>query len=71
MPSAGKAIPHDSAIGHVTGTALYIDDIPRRQDELIVTFAGSPSPCGRIRAIHLDRAREQIGMRQLMQLGKR
>ncbi len=28
MPSVGKTIPHDSAVGHVTGQAPYIDDLP-------------------------------------------
>ena len=27
MPTVGQSIPHDSGTGHVTGEALYIDDI--------------------------------------------
>ena len=46
MTSVGKTIPHDSAAGHVTGTAPYLDDLPRRSDELFVGFVGSPD-CGR------------------------
>ena len=26
----GQAIPHESAVGHVTGEALYTDDLPPR-----------------------------------------
>ena len=48
MPSVGKPIPHDSAVGHVTGTAPYIDDIPPRSDELFVGFVRSPLASGRI-----------------------
>jgi xanthine dehydrogenase large subunit len=51
MPSVGKPIPHDSAVGHVTGTAPYIDDIPPRSDELFVGFVGSPVASGRIESI--------------------
>ena len=32
VPSVGQTIPHDSALGHVTGTAAYIADLPRRAD---------------------------------------
>ena len=48
--SVGKTIPHDSAIGHVTGTALYIDDLPRREDELYTGFVGSPIASGTVRS---------------------
>jgi xanthine dehydrogenase large subunit len=50
-PSVGQTIPHDSARGHVTGAAHYIDDLPRRTDELIVGFVPSPLAAGLIRAI--------------------
>jgi xanthine dehydrogenase large subunit len=53
----GQTIPHDSAIGHVTGTAPYLDDLPRRSDELFVGFVGSPTACGTIDSIEADTAR--------------
>ena len=56
MSSVGKTIPHDSAIGHVTGSAPYIDDLPLRQDELLVSFAGSPVACGTIKSIDFSEA---------------
>ena len=44
-PTVGQTIPHDSAVGHVTGSAHYIDDLPRRTDELFVCLLyTSPSP---------------------------
>ena len=43
MPSVGKPIPHDSAIGHVTGTAWYIDDLPLRR-RIVREFCRQP--CG-------------------------
>jgi xanthine dehydrogenase large subunit len=39
--AVGKPVPHESARGHVTGTAHYIDDLPRLPGELIVDFVGS------------------------------
>jgi len=56
MPTTGKAIPHDSAVGHVTGQAWYIDDIPSREDELIVGFLGSPTAKGKLKSIDLANA---------------
>jgi xanthine dehydrogenase large subunit len=35
MNSAGKAIPHESAAGHVSGTALYTDDLCLRYPKLL------------------------------------
>lgn len=39
--AVGKALPHESARGHVTGSAHYIDDLPRLAGELLVDFVGS------------------------------
>ena len=50
-PAVGQTIPHDSAHGHVTGTAPYIDDLPRREDELLVGFVGSPIASGTLESI--------------------
>lgn len=48
MPTAGKAAPHDSATGHVTGQAPYIDDLRPMQGELYVGFVGSPVAAGKL-----------------------
>ncbi|KAL3874743.1 hypothetical protein ACJMK2_037714, partial [Sinanodonta woodiana] len=34
----GRAIPHASAIKHVTGEAIYVDDMPRFENELYLAF---------------------------------
>ena len=60
--SVGKSIPHDSAIGHVTGTAPYIDDLPRRVDELFVGFVGSPVASGTIKSVDISTAAESEGV---------
>ncbi|WP_425399304.1 xanthine dehydrogenase molybdopterin binding subunit [Aeoliella sp.] len=64
MPQVGNAIPHESAVGHVTGTAAYIDDLPRRERELVVAFVGSPIAAGRLKEIKgLEAARSASGVR--------
>jgi xanthine dehydrogenase large subunit len=62
MQNVGKIIPHDSAVGHVTGRAPYLDDLPMRADELLVGFAGSLVASGRIKSISLDAARQIPGI---------
>ena len=44
----GKQLPHDSAFGHVTGEALFVDDITPAKNELIVDFISSPVAHGKI-----------------------
>ena len=58
----GQTIPHDSAVGHVCGTADYIDDLPRLQNELYVGFAGSPVACGELTSVDCDAARQVEGV---------
>ena len=62
MPSVGKTIPHDSAVGHVTGAAAYIDDLELRCDELFVSFVGSPIACGKLISVDFSEAFEIEGV---------
>ncbi|MEO0529928.1 MAG: xanthine dehydrogenase molybdopterin binding subunit, partial [Planctomycetota bacterium] len=63
MPaSIGKPLPHDSAHGHVTGAARYIDDLPRVEGELVVDFVGSSVASGRILSIDFTEARAVPGV---------
>jgi xanthine dehydrogenase, molybdopterin binding subunit len=62
MPSVGKNIPHDSAVGHVSGESVYIDDVAPLRGELIVDSVWSPVAHGRIRSIELDAARGLPGV---------
>ncbi|MEM9108914.1 MAG: xanthine dehydrogenase molybdopterin binding subunit [Planctomycetota bacterium] len=61
-PRTGPAIPHESAIGHVTGTADYIEDLPRMADELIVGFVGAPFASGTLIRIDTEAARKTPGV---------
>jgi xanthine dehydrogenase large subunit len=62
MPSVGKNIPHDSAVGHVSGESVYVDDMAPLRGELIVDFVWSAVAHGRIRSIELDAARSVRGV---------
>ena len=49
MPSAGKPIPHDAALGHVTGQAPYIDGVrPDGRRVVYVGFVGKPGRGGQV-----------------------
>jgi xanthine dehydrogenase large subunit len=56
------AVRHDSAIGHVTGAARYLDDIPNVPGTLEAALVLSPHPHARIRRIDFSRARAGRGV---------
>ncbi|TWT76105.1 Aldehyde oxidoreductase [Posidoniimonas polymericola] len=62
MPAVGKPLPHDSARGHVTGEARYIDDLPRQVGELCVAFVGAPVASGAIKSIDTTAAKNCPGV---------
>jgi xanthine dehydrogenase large subunit len=62
MPMVGQSIPHDSGAGHVTGEALYIDDITTMSGELFVEFVGSPVACGKIKSVDISQAKRVPGV---------
>ncbi len=51
-----QAVRHDSASGHVTGAAIYIDDIPQVPGALEAALVLSPHPHARIKSIDLSAA---------------
>ncbi len=62
MGNVGKPVHHDSAVGHVTGTAPYIEDLVLPSDALVAGFVGSPQACGRIKRIDTKDARAVDGV---------
>ena len=48
--------PHDSALGHVTGAAPYVEDLPYLEGELVVDFVPSPCACGVLEIIDVEEA---------------
>ena len=53
---AHAAVRHDSAVGHVTGEARYLDDIPNVPGTLETALVLSPHGHARIRHVDLSRA---------------
>lgn len=66
MGAVGQKIPHESAKGHVTGEALYLDDMPFAKNELIVDFVGSPVAHGLIQSIDLEAAKAVPGVKAVL-----
>jgi xanthine dehydrogenase large subunit len=62
MPSVGKPEPHDSAVGHVTGRAPFIDDYLPMAGELHVSFVGSPAAAGELIRVDTAAAMEIPGI---------
>lgn len=54
--SIGQSTPHDSAIGHVTGESIFIDDRPEMKGELHVGVVGVPVAAGELLKIHTEAA---------------
>ena len=50
------SVRHDSAVGHVTGAARYLDDVPNVPGTLEAALVLSPHAHARIRAIDVSRA---------------
>ena len=56
---ASRGLSHESAIGHVTGSALYVDDVARRREMLEIWPVTSPHAHARIVSVDIaDAARE-------------
>ncbi len=62
MPSAGKALPHDSAEHHVSGEAPYVDDIPELAGTLHASVFLSPHAHARLKKIDLSAVRDAPGV---------
>ncbi len=56
-PASGRALAHDSAVGHVTGRARYIDDLPAIDGMLHLAVGRTEVARGRLRALDLDAVR--------------
>ncbi|HEX3446982.1 MAG TPA: FAD binding domain-containing protein, partial [Isosphaeraceae bacterium] len=53
---------HESARAHVTGKAVYVDDLPPFRNELLVEFVGSPLAHGRIVTLDVNKAAQLEGI---------
>ncbi|MFT7221338.1 MAG: xanthine dehydrogenase large subunit [Candidatus Azotimanducaceae bacterium] len=59
---AGDMTPHESALKHVTGEALYVDDIETPRDSLHVATGQSPVACGKITHLSLAAVKNAPGV---------
>ncbi len=57
-----QALEHDSAIKHVTGQAIYVDDIPEPQGTLHIAVGYAPIAKGIIKSVKLDAVRSAPGV---------
>jgi xanthine dehydrogenase large subunit len=64
-----KSIKHDSARGHVTGSAQYIDDLPNVPGTLELALVTSPHAHARIVAIDATRALALPGVHAVVSAG--
>lgn len=55
-------IPHDSALTHVTGRSIFIDDRPWQKDELCVDYVASPVACGVLQSLDATQALQIEGV---------
>ena len=60
--SAGNGIAHESAIGHVSGSACYVDDIPAREQQLYVAIGCASIANGKVIKLDLDAVRAATGV---------
>ena len=58
----GQALPHDSAERHVSGRALYIDDLPEPEGILHIALGGSPVARGKLVSLDVRDVRAAPGV---------
>ncbi len=54
--SVGKNVPHDSAVTHVSGESVFIDDRPFLKNEMVCGFLGAPVAHGILKSIKIEKA---------------
>ncbi|MCH2041129.1 MAG: xanthine dehydrogenase molybdopterin binding subunit [Saccharospirillaceae bacterium] len=58
----GQSMKHESANKHVTGKAVYVDDMPELPNQLHIAVGGSAYPHAKIKSIDLFAVRETLGV---------
>ena len=64
-----QPLPHDSAVKHVQGAALYIDDMPEPEGTLHLAIGGAPAARGRLVAVDLAAVRAAPGVVAVLAAG--
>ena len=63
---SSDALPHESAVGHVTGTAHYVDDQPMPDTLVHVALGVSNVSAGKLKSLNLDAVRTAKGVRDVV-----
>ena len=58
----GQSMKHESAEKHVTGKAVYVDDMPEYPNQLHIAVGGSAHAHAKIKSIDLTSVRETLGV---------
>lgn len=58
----GRGLSHESAVGHVTGGALYVDDVAHRREMLEAWPVTSPHACARVVSVDTSAALGEPGV---------
>jgi len=66
MPSIGKDIAHDSAVTHVTGESVFLDDMPPLAGELLAGIVPFPLAHGKLKRLDLSAARALPGVAAIL-----
>ena len=66
MRTVGDAVPHESAVQHVTGRAVYVDDIPVNDQLLVGRVVYSPHAHARIVSYDLAEAKTLPGVHAVL-----
>ena len=64
--AAHDNVRHDSARKHVSGEAVYIDDMPRLPGTLETVLVTSPHAHADIKSIQVEKALAQTGVRAVL-----
>jgi xanthine dehydrogenase large subunit len=62
MGQTGSNMKHESAEKHVTGKAVYVDDMPELPNQLHIAVGGSQHAHAKIKSIDLTSVRETLGV---------
>src|SRR5690606_838232 len=60
--TVGAPLAHDSAVGHVTGAARYVDDLPEYEGMLHLAVGRTTVARGRVTSLDLDAVRAAPGV---------
>jgi len=62
----GKDIPHDSAVTHVTGESMFVDDVTPLPGELLAGIVPSPVARGKLKRLDVAAARKLPGIAAIL-----